>query len=171
MTAMDRKRDYEHLLQAHRGIVHKVAYSYSRNADDRDDLVQEICLQLWRSFSSYDPTRRFSTWMYRIALNVAISHVRHASLNAPGTFEPLSEIHLETIGTSENNRQDEQLDALHGFISQLEPLNRAVMVLYLDERSYVEIAEIVGLSETNVATKINRIKQKLRGQMAAMTGA
>lgn len=161
MLTLDRQRQYQQLLQAHSGIVYKVAGSYSRNVADRDDLVQEICLQLWRSFPSYDPQRRFSTWMYRVALNVAISQLRR---RVPDS-EPLSEAHLETIG-GEDTAHDERLDALQDFIGRLGALDRALMMLYLDERSYTEIAEILGISETNVATKINRIKRKARGQMA-----
>lgn len=169
MTRLDRHREYERLLQAHRGIVYKVAHSYSRNAADRDDLVQEICLQLWRAFPSYDVNRPFSTWMYRVALNVAISETRRRSREQPGHFEPLSAIHVETIKAGDSSRENEQLDVLHAFIGQLEPLHRALILLYLDERSYAEIAEIIGISETNVATKLARIKQTLRGQITAAT--
>ncbi|MBS0327894.1 MAG: RNA polymerase sigma factor [Proteobacteria bacterium] len=132
MAAVDRKQRYEQLLHAHRGIIHNVAYSYSRASSDRDDLAQEICLQLWRSFPGDDSARSFSTWMYRVALNVAISQVRRAY-------------------------QDD--------LRRLEPLNRAVIMLYLDERIYSEIAAIAGLSETSVATKISRSKRRLRSHM------
>lgn len=166
MIGLDRQREYERLLQAHRGIVYKVAGGYSRSAADRDDLVQEICLQLWRAFPSYDPARRFSTWMYRVALNVAISQFRRRPQDEAARFEPLSQVHLETIGAEEGGH-DERLDALRDFIGRLGALERALMMLYLDEHSYADIAEILGISETNVATKINRIKHRLRGQMTA----
>ena len=146
---------------------------YSRCAADRDDLVQEISAQLWRSFGGYDEARaKFSTWMYRIALNVAISQARR--WRDADRFEPLAAHHLETVGGGEAiPEQDERLTALYAFIGQLDPLNRALILLYLEDRSYTEMAEILGLSETNVATKLGRIKQKLRGQMIAAqaTGA
>lgn len=171
MIARDDLREFEQLLEAHRGIVFKVAFAYSGSKEERDDLVQEICLQLWRSFPSYEPLRRFSTWMYRVALNVAISHARHLSRDGRQQLEPLTEVHLETIGTAESSPEDERLDALRLALNQLGSLNRTLMMLYLDECDYAEIAEITGLSETNVATKINRIKKKLRDQMTApMTG-
>ena len=175
MMATPHQRPFESLLQEHRRIVFKVAGLYSRTAADREDLVQEISAQLWRSFGSYDAARaKFSTWMYRIALNVAISQVRRERWSEADRFEPLEAHHLETIGGGEPiAEQDERLTALYAFIGQLDPLNRALILLYLEDRSYGEMAEILGISETNVATKISRIKQKLRGQMTAAetTGA
>ena len=167
MTARQLQQRFETLLQEHRRIVFKVAGLYSRTTADRDDLVQEISAQLWRSFSGYDETRaKFSTWMYRIALNVAISQVRREHWSEADRFEPLETHHLETVGGGEPiAEQDERLQALYAFIGQLDPLNRALILLYLEERSYGDIAEILGISETNVATKVSRIKQKLRGQM------
>jgi len=175
MTARQHQQRFESLLHEHRRIVFKVAGLYSRSAADRDDLVQEISAQLWRSFGGYDPARaKFSTWMYRIALNVAISQARRERWSESDRFEPLDTHHLETIGGGEPvAEQDERLGALYAFIGQLDELNRALILLYLEDRSYTEMAEILGLSETNVATKISRIKQKLRGQMTATqaTGA
>jgi len=175
MIASQHQQRFESLLQQHRGIVFKVAGLYSRNVADRDDLMQEIGAQLWRSFGSYDEARaKFSTWMYRIALNVAISQARRQLWSDTDHLEPLEAHHLETIGGGEPIlEQDERLTALYAFIGQLDPLNRALILLYLEDRSYGEIADVLGVSETNVATKINRIKQKLRGQMTAAesTGA
>ncbi len=173
MTARPQQQRFEMLLHEHRGIVFKVAGLYSRSVADRDDLVQEISTQLWRSFDHYDPARaKFSTWMYRIALNVAISQARRWP--EADRFEPLQAHHLETVGGGEPTPEpDERLTALYAFIGQLDPLNRALILLYLEDKSYTDIAEILGISETNVATKISRIKQKLRGQMMAaqVTGA
>ncbi|SFS04845.1 RNA polymerase sigma-70 factor, ECF subfamily [Dyella sp. OK004] len=160
---------FEVLLREHQKIVFKVAGVYARHAEDRRDLAQEICTQLWRSFNGYDEQRaKFSTWMYRIALNVAISQARRERGSLSTRIESLDEHHLETIGGDEGMvEQDERLVALYAFIAELDVLNRALILLYLEDRSYVEIADILGISETNVATKINRIKQKLRGQMTA----
>lgn len=175
MTSQRYQQRFETLLREHRGIVFKVAAVYARQEDDRRDLAQEICVQLWRSFTGYDERRaKFSTWMYRIALNVAISHARRQSASLDGRTEPLEQHHLETIGGGDPVvDRDERLTALHAFIGQLDALNRALILLYLEERSYAEIAEVLGISQTNVATKIGRIKQKLRGQIIAAetTGA
>ena len=174
MTARQHQPRFEALLHEHRRIVFKVAGLYSRSAADRDDLVQEISAQLWRSFGGYDEARaKFSTWLYRIALNVAITQARRARWPDADRFEPLQPQHLETIGGEPVAEPDARLQALYAFIGQLDPLNRALILLYLEDRSYAEIADVLGISETNVATKLSRIKQTLRGQMldAATTGA
>lgn len=168
----DRRHQFETLLQTHRGVVLKVASVYARGREDRDDLAQEIAVQLWRSFASYDAARaKFTTWMYRVALNVAISHLRREA--GGDRLEPLDARHLELPGEDGVREPDERLAALYAFIGRLDALNRALILLYLEDRSYAEIAEVLGISETNVATKIGRIKQKLRGQMtgAAAIGA
>jgi RNA polymerase sigma-70 factor (ECF subfamily) len=168
-------RSFEALWREHRGIAFKVASVYARGADDRHDLVQEIGTQLWRSFARFDERRaKFSTWMYRIALNVAISQARREPWSDADRLEPLDAHHLETIGGGEPVAEpDERLAVLYAFIDRLDPLNRALMLLYLEDRSYTDMADILGISETNVATKIGRIKHKLRAQMAgaATTGA
>jgi RNA polymerase sigma factor (sigma-70 family) len=171
MTARQLQQRLESLLHEHRGIVYKVAALYSRSAADREDLMQEISAQLWRSFAGYDEARaKFSTWMYRIALNVAISQARRERWSEADRFEPLELHHLETVGGGEPiAEKDERLPALYAFIGQLDPLNRALILLYLEDRHYAEIADVLGISETNVATKINRIRQKLRGQMTGAT--
>jgi RNA polymerase sigma factor (sigma-70 family) len=99
MTARKHQQRFETLLYANRGIVFKVAGLYSRSTADRDDLMQEISAQLWRSFGSYDQARaRFSTWMYRIALNVAISQARRQRWSEADRLEPLESHHLDTVG-------------------------------------------------------------------------
>jgi RNA polymerase sigma-70 factor, ECF subfamily len=159
---MNQRGHFEQMLQSHRGIVYKVAGSYSRTAADRDDLAQEICLQLWRAFPDYDAHRKFSTWMYRVALNVAISQIRRAASRKDEQLESLELFHLETLCAEENAERQAQLEALQAFITELEPLNRALMLLYLDDHSYADMAAVLGISETNVATKISRIKNTLR---------
>lgn len=167
MTARRHRQRFTSLLHEYRRIVFKVAGLYARSREDRDDLAQEISVQLWRAFGSYDESRaKFSTWMYRIALNVAISQARRWS--DLDRCEPLETRHLETVGGGEPIAEpDERLGALYAFIGRLDPLNRALILLYLEDRSYAEMADILGISETNVATKISRIKQKLRTQMTA----
>lgn len=158
--------DFETRLREHRGLIAKVASVYAFSREDRLDLEQEISVQLWRAFGSYDERRaKFSTWLYRIALNVAISQARRR--RDDGRLEPLEAYHLGSVAGEEQPEPDERLQALYAFIGELDALNRALILLYLEDRSYGEIAEILGISETNVATKINRIKQKLRGQMTA----
>jgi RNA polymerase sigma-70 factor (ECF subfamily) len=166
----DRQR-FEALLREHQRIVFKVAGVYARNPHDRDDLAQEIAVQLWRSFRTFDERRaKFSTWMYRVALNVAISHARSAERFGAKHFGALDDANLDIVartdgGHDESMERNERIAALHASIAQLDPLNRALVLLYLEDRSYAEIADVLGISETNVATKLNRIKHKLRTQM------
>jgi RNA polymerase sigma factor (sigma-70 family) len=162
-----RQAEFHALLEAHRRIVFKVAGTYARHPEDRADLAQEIAAQLWRAFPGFDAARsRFSTWTYRIALNVAISQVRRQGLRH-GLVEPLDDAHEDVAGA--DGSEHEAADAgrvLQRLIAGLEPLDRALLLLYLDERPQREIAEVLGISETNVATKIGRLKQRLREQMA-----
>jgi RNA polymerase sigma factor (sigma-70 family) len=170
MTDRDLQLKFESLLRQHRKIVMKVAAIYARSIEDRHDLQQEICAQLWRSFVRFDEGRaRFSTWTYRVALNVAISQLRRTG-SASGGNEPLNEWHLETIaGAEPDNEREQQLKALYALIACFDPLNRALIMLHLEDRSYAEIAAILGISESNVATKISRIKSKLRDQVKNST--
>jgi RNA polymerase sigma-70 factor (ECF subfamily) len=157
-------------LQHHAGIVRKVAASYSSNPADRHDLTQEIMLQLWKAYPRYEPGRPFSTWMYRIALNVAISFLRSNTRPIRQTM-PLDEIEMELADeTAITPEMDERVALLQKVIASLDPLNRALLLLYLDDHSYREIAAILGLTETNIATKLNRLKQRVRREIAQLTG-
>lgn len=173
MRNADHQR-FEHLLSEHAGIVRKIAAMYAAVSEDRRDLEQDIGVQAWRSFRRYDEARaKFSTWLYRVALNVAISQLRRSHRAGAGCLEPLADVHLETVasdGTAHDEalQRNERVAALHAFIHGLDAFNRALMVLYLEDRSYAEIAEVLGISETNVATKLNRIKQKLRAKMTVV---
>jgi RNA polymerase sigma-70 factor (ECF subfamily) len=148
---------FESLIQENRKILYKVCHAYCADRNSREDLAQEILIQLWRSFGSFDGRCRFSTWMYRVALNVAISFYRKTkALPEIAGGERLDNIAGQPTG------QNEEMEFLHALIERLDPLNKALMLLYLDEHSYREIADALGISETNVATKINRIKSKIR---------
>jgi len=146
-------------IQDNKGILYKISTSYCRNAGDREDLMQEMVYQLWRSGQRFDENQKFSTWMYRIALNVAISFYRKA--NRSGVTVALdAEAHFADDGG--NEVLEERIETLQRFIRALDELDKALMILYLEERPYREIAEILGISETNVATKLSRIKGRLK---------
>lgn len=157
------------LLDTHRGIVLKVANTYCRHAEDRRDLAQEIAAQCWRAFPGYDSARPFSTWMYRIALNVAISHVRAAGSRPMGV--PLEDHHethehLAVDDDTGQHESDQRIQALYAVIERQPPLDRALLLLWLDDRSQREIADVLGITESNVSTKLNRLKQRIREQLA-----
>ncbi len=162
---MQKNKDEEFvaLLQAHKGIIYKVARSYSCNIEELDDLAQEIKLQLWKSYDSYDPTFKQSTWIYRIALNVAISLHRKKVVRAKHD-SPFDETMLE-IAKGDNKEEDAQLEQLMALIQGLEKINKALIILYLEGLSHKEISKILNISSSNVATKIQRIKTQLEQQM------
>jgi RNA polymerase sigma factor (sigma-70 family) len=174
-AAMDSPQTrFSALLDQHRGIVFKVATTYCRHPDDRQDLVQEIATQLWRAFPGYDPTRLFSTWMYRIALNVAISHIRSTGNRTPVVqldehheTHPDSRDHFKIDDGSVQHETDQQLRALYTVIDRQSPIDRALLLLWLEDRSQREIADVIGISESNVATKLNRLKQRIGQQLAS----
>lgn len=165
MTASDDREAFSRLLEQHAGIVRKVAASYAWNPEDRRELMQEISLQLWRAWPRYAPDRPFSTWMYRVALNVAISWLRGS-----GNRQQTVSLHEHDLDIADESpavpEEEENLALLQRLIASLDPLNRALLLLYLDDRSYRDIAGILGISETNVATKLSRIKQGLRTQLS-----
>jgi RNA polymerase sigma-70 factor (ECF subfamily) len=159
MTTAAVQDRFQTLVEEHKKILYKVCNSYCKNPGDRDDLAQEIIIQLWRSFGKFDERYRFSTWMYRIALNVAISFYRRE--NRRTRYVVSDEQHLlEAIDETKN--QPEEIRLLYEFIEGLDPLNKALVLLYLDGNNYQEIAEVLGISETNVATKISRLKSKMK---------
>jgi RNA polymerase sigma-70 factor (ECF subfamily) len=119
-------------------------------------------IQLWRSFSKFDGRCRFSTWMYRIALNVAISSYRKESTRTRHVIS--DEQHL-LEAADETESQPEDIRLLYQFIEGLDPLNKALILLYLDENSYREMADVLGITETNVATKISRLKNKMKQEL------
>jgi len=159
MAIPELQERFQTVVDQHKKILYKVCNSYCRNRDDRDDLAQEIIIQLWRSFGKFDERYRFSTWMYRIALNVAISFYRRE--NTRTRYVISDEQHL-LEAVDEAKDQPEEIRFLYEFIDGLDPLNKALVLLYLDGNNYQEIAEVLGISETNVATKISRLKSKMK---------
>lgn len=168
-TLVDKQDRFSELLEQHWGIVCKVVGTYSWHPDDRDDLSQEIVTQLWRSFTRYDDAQPFPTWMYRVALNVSISWVRRNSLRRKHMTVLGDDVH-QVADTRLPSPDDDRSAFLQRFIQNLDPLNRALMLLYLEERTYREISEMLGISETNVATKISRLKQRVRKSSAEFQG-
>ena len=167
LSAGDSHRVFSELLQRHAGIVFKVANTYARGSDDRADLAQEIAAQLWRAFPKYDSARSsVTTWMYRIALNVAISYVRSNSVRLRHDAVPLdAQLHDIADANADDPETEQQLRLLQKFIAEQPPLDRALLLLYLEERGQGEIAEILGISESNVSTKIGRLKQRIRNEL------
>lgn len=152
---------FQRLLERHRGIVLKVAHAYCRHPEDRRDLIQEISTQLWRAFPGYDTGRPFATWMYRVALNVAISQVRIAA-GRSRHHVALDDAAWAQVPAADTDGEHERRQLLNQALERLDPMHRALLLLYLEERSQREIAEVLGISESNVATRLHRLRQRLR---------
>lgn len=158
---------FAELLQRHRGILYKIAQVYCPRREDRADLIQEITLELWRAFARYDGRAAFSTWMHRVGVNVAISFFRGESRRIRDAL-PIEDFAMDL--SAADNAMDaaaEDLAALHQLINQLDAINRALILLYLEGYAQDEIADIVGISPSNVGTRIQRIKQRLQRDYAA----
>lgn len=167
MKAPDPTERFLSVLQTHKGIIYKVAHSYCADTEDRKDLVQDIVVQLWKAFDTYSDQYKYSTWIYRIALNVAISMYRKETRRKP-LAQPLSDSILTLMSTADTDDGDENMNLLQQFIAQLKELDKALLLLYLEEKSHREIAKIMGLSETNIATRISRIKTVLRQKFSTI---
>lgn len=150
------KKAFSELIEKNQSIIHKITMVYENGWANREDLFQEICLQLWKSYPNFREEAKFSTWMYRVALNTAISTVRKKR-NA-FSFEPLRE--SERI-PEEQAESDENSKLLYQAISKLNRIDKAIILLWLEEKDYEEIASIMGTSKNNVSVKLVRIKRKL----------
>ncbi|MBA4145891.1 MAG: RNA polymerase subunit sigma-24 [Cytophaga sp.] len=144
-------------LNEHAGIVHRICRIYFPDTDDRKDVFQEIVFQLWKSYPSFRGQSRFSTWMYRVALNTAIAHIRTHSKTI--AVESLHDDHWGSAISPEQD--DEQMNLLYAAINTLSIVDKAIILLHLDENNYDEIATITGLTKSNVSVRLVRIKKKL----------
>jgi RNA polymerase sigma-70 factor, ECF subfamily len=150
--------DFTELFIINQNIVHKICSIYFNGKPDREDYFQEIILQLWKAFPGFRKESKFSTWMYRVALNTAIDLLRKEK-SQPKLFQ-LSKSELTLKETKKE--LTEQQEKLYAAISQLSEIEKAIILLYLEDYSYKEISEIIGISETYTGVKINRIKTQLQ---------
>ena len=159
MENVNDKDELIKLIQTNKEIVYKICNSYCHYKVDREDLAQEIIYQLWRSGHTFHDDFKFTTWMYRVALNVAISFYRKNKRTQ--TFVSFTDtiIDIEDSRDDSENEYEHRRKQLQFFINKLNELDKALMILFLEAKSYKEICEILGITETNVATRINRIKE------------
>jgi RNA polymerase sigma-70 factor (ECF subfamily) len=163
---IDERNKVIQIIMQNMGIIHKVANMFCKSQEDKDDLVQEIMTQLWSSFEKYDDAYKLGTWMYRVSLNIAISFYRKKQTQEQ-YFMPLDE-KLDIISNDENENEVEtnNLELLEKFINKLKEFDKALMLLYLEKKSHQEISEILGITTSNVSTKIARIKEGLKQQFS-----
>lgn len=162
MATQDQQQDFLNMVKAHQGLLHKICNLYESNAGDREDLFQEMVLQLWKSFSSFRQEAKISTWIYRIALNTALSSIRKSKQRVPVSYPEW--IPYEASDEKQDGAQEEQFRFLYQAITRLTEIERALVMLYLEDKSYDEMEAIMGISSGALRVKMNRIKEKLREQ-------
>jgi RNA polymerase sigma factor (sigma-70 family) len=153
------------IIKDNQNLIFKICYSYCSDSENRKDLQQEVLMQLWNSFSKFDGRVKISTWIYRIALNTAISYYRNDNKHK-GKKVTIDESVISLSNFEYFPEQDEKIVMLYKFIENLNEMDKALILLYLEDNKYKAIAEILGISETNVATKIYRIKKILKEQFS-----
>ena len=152
------EQEFIEIVNQNRALIYKVCNLYCRDPEQRKDLFQEVVLQLWKSFPGFKKQAGHSTWIYRVALNTAISNFRKSSRQPEGN--DLSSLEFEIPDMYETTGEEKR-SALHEAIDKLTEIEKAVIMLYLDEKSYEEISEVIGISISNVGVRLSRIKNKL----------
>ncbi len=158
------ERNFINTIEEHRGIIFKVCKMYCTNEDDSSDLYQDIVAQLWKAWKGFRGEAKISTWIYRIALNTAISGFRKQKRNPLKNSLDAGKL---TIEQEDNLKKKEDIDTLYMAIDMLSDVEKAMMMLYLDEVPYEEIASIMGITQNNVRVKMLRIREKLRKIMTS----
>lgn len=156
---MAKDEDFLTLLDEHQDILHSICRMYTNNSIDHEDLFQEMMTQLWKGFGNYKGDAKITTWIYRVSLYTAISHIKKV-MKERETLRGFDPITQESPKTEESNEE-----LLFKSIKMLNKSDRAFILLYLEDKSYKEMAEILGLSESNVGVRLNRIKMKLKNIM------
>lgn len=159
--AEDRLKEYFlNVLENNIGIILKISRAYAKSARDKEDLINDITLELWRSFERFEGKSKLSTWIYRVALNTSMNFYRkknNEKLDFHADFR-----HLENLNWITEPQDSSPYEILYQCIDELNRLNKAIILLYLDGNSYEEISEITGITKTNVGTRISRIKEQIK---------
>ncbi|MBL86888.1 MAG: RNA polymerase subunit sigma-70 [Winogradskyella sp.] len=159
---MHTKEDFIQQIKENEGIIYKVARLYTNTIEDQKDVYQEIVYQLWKSYPSFKADSKISTWMYRVALNTAINNLKkekRKGIRVSMDNFLLNKIdHVDTV-------MEERITLLYAHIKKLSVIERGIILLYLEGKSYDEIAAITGFTATNVGTRLARIKNKLKSQI------
>ena len=159
---MQKEAVFTNLIREHQGLLYKVTSIYTDNKEDQEDLFQEVVFQLWKYFDSFRNDAKITTWMYRVAMNTSITFIkkkkrRPDSVSVAEVFNNESDTHNEVF--------EERLRLLYQHLKHLNTLEKGLIFLLLEGKSYNEIAQITGLSASNVGTKISRVKKKLKTNM------
>ena len=147
-------------FEKNQNIVHKICRIYTTNQDQHNDLFQEITIQIWKNYAKFRGESKFSTWMYRVSLNTAISLYRKSSRSIK--TQDFNDVSFKIKSVDYDDTKDKQLKALYNGIRELNDIEKALIFLYLEDKPYKEIAKTLGISEVNARVKMNRTKDKLR---------
>ena len=154
------EKEFLQIIKRNQGIIHKVCNIYCDDQDDRNDLFQEIVAQLWKSFPSFREESKFSTWMYRVALNTAITTFKKTKRRPDQnrlTYE-----NFQVKDENYDTETEDEIKNLHRAVAQLTGIEKSIVLLFLENKKYEEIAEITGITQNYVRVKMNRIKKKLK---------
>jgi len=154
------EREFLHIIQENQGIIYKVCNMYCDTGEDRNDLFQEIVAQLWKSYPSFRKESKVTTWMYRVGLNTAITTFKK-SKRRPDQ----NRLTYENFQIADENHEaetEENIKLLHSAVAQLTGIEKSIILLFLENKKYEEIAEITGITQNYVRVKMNRIKKKLK---------
>jgi RNA polymerase sigma-70 factor (ECF subfamily) len=158
MNTKQLENDFLKLIEAQKRVIYKVCYVYANDQEELNDLFQEVVLNLWKSFPRYRGDSQLSTWVYRISMNTCITFLRRSS-SRPSTIPITSDV-IGQFAAEEGKTN--QLKELYSLINQLGKMERALILLWLEERSYQEMADILGNTKNNVGVKPKRVKEKLK---------
>ena len=147
-------------LEKHQNIVHKICRMYTNDRDGHNDLFQEITIQLWKAYPQFRGDAKFSTWMYRVALNTAITLYRKSKKDI--STQDFDDVSFKIKAQEYDDETEEQLKLMYRAVKELNDIDKALVFLYLEDQSYKEISDTLGISEVNARVKMNRIKKVLR---------
>ena len=160
MTDNRQKDQFLDILEKNIGIIIKIARAYSKTLHDKEDLINDITLELWKSFGRFKGDSKISTWIYRIALNTSMNYKRKREKDRLFFLDDLKQI--ENLSWLIEQPDSSHSEILYQCIDELNQLNKAIILLYLDGNSHDEISDITGISKTNVGTRISRIKEQIK---------
>ena len=154
------QEEFVRQVQSNEGIIQKICRLYGHTQPDREDLFQEIVVQLWKAVPTFRGQSKFSTWMYRVSLNTAISDFRKKKRTLPVSETEIDSVEIKSELSDVN--EEEKLNTLYTAIGRLPEIDKAIVILYLEDKSYEEMEDILGINTNNLRVKMNRIKEKLR---------
>ena len=156
----EKQKELLHQLSENQGIIHKICRIYTDNIHDHEDLFQEIVIQTWKSYSDYRGDSKFSTWIYKIGLNTALALFKKKNYKKEELHENLT--HFKIYDDNNHEEKDAQIQAMYDAIHLLSDVEKALIMMFLEDKPYKEISEILGIAEGNARVKMNRAKEKLR---------